>query len=200
MVKPKGGAFFSVKDWEAVRQALLRLNEEGLAPHLLLLVEGVKVGPHLSPAWWGGLRELLEALEALGVRVCPVVQYRDPEEGFREVDLEGLLRKVASVGEGVYGESREASMPPLEGQNPVWKGNPRGEVAGLSLNTLPPLAGGGGGRKPPQVSVGALGEGKPDDFFLLLGTLLYGLTSLWEVWRSRKARGRAVAHEEEAWA
>lgn len=122
---PQVAVSSSITHWEAIRQALLRLEREGYSPRLLPVLEEVGVGPELPPLWWERLKQSLDTLEALGFRSCLLYAYHDPEEGERVVDLEGLLRKASSLGEA----GLEAS--PLlgeEGDRPAqWEGLGEGQ-------------------------------------------------------------------------
>lgn len=49
---PQVAVSSSITHWEAIRQALLRLEREGYSPRLLPVLEEVGVGPELPPLWW----------------------------------------------------------------------------------------------------------------------------------------------------
>lgn len=181
---PQVAAYFTLPRGEAIRQALLRLHEAGRKPRLIPWLEELGVGPELSPSWWEELWRALNTLEALGFRPGLLYAYQDPEEGERVVDLEGLLTKASSLGEGVWRGSSEAFLPPASGESALGDSTLAGEEKKTSPYTPPPSSSGSGGKRPPEVSVGApWGDWRPEPFFLLLGVGLLFLNLFVEVFR-----------------
>lgn len=181
---PQVAAYFTLSRGEAIRQALLRLHEAGFSPRLIPWLEELEVGPELSPSWWRELWRTMGTLEALGFRAGLLYAYRDPEEGDRVVDLEGLLTKASSLGEGVWCGSPEAFLHLGSEESAHAEGTlPEDDEKGYP-DTPPPFSSGGGGKRPPEVSVGASwGDWKSEPLFLLLGMGLFLVNLLLEAFR-----------------
>lgn len=181
---PQVAAYFTLSRGEAIRQALLRLHEAGLSPRLIPWLEELGVGPELPPSWWEELWRALNTLESLGLRPGLLYAYQDPEEGERVVDLEGLLAKAFSLGEGVWRGSSEAFLHLGSEESAHVEGTLPEDDEKAYPDTPPPFSSGGGGKRPPEVSVGApWGDWKPHPLFLLLGMGLFLVNLLLEVFR-----------------
>jgi len=181
---PQVAAYFTLSRGEAIRQALLRLHEAGFSPRLIPWLEELGVGLELPPSWWEELWRALNTLESLGLRPGLLYAYQDPEEGERVVDLEGLLAKAFSLGEGVWRGSSEAFLPLASGESALREGTLPEEGEKTSPDTPPPSSSGGGSKRPPKVSVEApWGDWRPEPLFLLLGVSLLFLNLVLEVFR-----------------